>query len=148
MARSSKKKIERIDYYKYDKRCDEFREETVMSLAGSEEGLSDIIKRMTRRKARLVLSCVGTFYLDDGEISVKVTPTLYDYNTCLHAGVYKLNIDASFKDGTGVVTNKYGSEWSAKEPETVFEAADNLIDKVTETAWSYYNDFVKQLDEK
>ena len=148
MARSSKKKIERIDYCKYDKRCDEFREETVMSLAGSEEGLSDIIKRMTRRKAKLVLSCVGTFYLDDDEISVKVTPTLYDYNTRLHAAVYKLHIDATFKNGAGVNTNKYGAEWSSKEPETVFEAADNLIDKVTETAWRYYNDFIKQLDEK
>lgn len=148
MARSSKKKIERIDYYKYDKKCDEFREETVMSLAGSEEGLSDIAKRMTRRKAKLVLSCVGTFYIDDGEISVKVTPTLYDYNTRLHAAVYKLNIDVALKNGAGINTNKYGSEWASKEPETVFEAADGLIDKVTETAWRYYNDFIKQLNEK
>lgn len=148
MARSSKKKIERIDYYKYDKRCDDFREETVMSLAGSEEGLSDIIKRMTRRKARLVLSCVGTFYLDDGDILVKVSPSMYDYNTRLHAAVYKLDIDVTLKNGAGVTTSKYGSEWSSKEPETLFEAADNLVDKVTETAWKYYNDFVKQLDEK
>lgn len=148
MARSSKKKIERIDYHKYDKMCDEFREETVMSLAGSEEGMSDIIKRMTRRKARLVLSCVGTFYLEDGEISVKVTPTMYDYNTRLHSAVYKLNVDATFKSGAGVNTNKYGAEWSSREPQTVFEAADDLIDKVTETAWNYYNDFAKQLDEK
>ena len=148
MARSSKKKAERIDYYKYYKRCDDFREEVVMSLAGSEAGMINIIKRMTRKKANLVLSCVGTFYLEDEDISVKVTPSMYDYNTHLHAAVYKLDIDATLKNGAGITTSKYGSEWSSKEPETVFEAADNLVDKVTETAWRYYNDFIKQLDEK
>lgn len=148
MVRSLKKKTERIDYYKYDKKCDEFREEVVMSLAGSEAGMPSIIKRMTRKKANLVLSCVGTFYLEDGDISVKVTPSMYDYNTRLHSAVYKLDIDATLKNGAGVTTSKYGSEWSSKEPETVFEAADNLVDKVTETAWKYYNDFIKQLDEK
>lgn len=144
MAHSSKKKIERIDYYKFDKKCDEFREETVMSLAGSEDGLSDIIKKMTRRKAKLVLSCVGTFYLEDKDVSVKVTPSMYDYNTRLHAAVYRLDIDVTLKNGAGVTTSKYGSEWSSKEPETVFEAADNLIDKVTETAWRIYNDLIKK----
>lgn len=144
MARSSKKKIERIDYCKFSTRCDEFQEEVIMSLAGSEEGMSSIIKRMTRKKAGLVLSCVGTFCLDDGEISVKVSPSMYDYNTRLHAAVYKLDVDVKLKNRAGLATSHYGSEWSSKEPETIFEAADSLIDKVTETAWRIYNDLIKK----
>ena len=148
MARSSKKTIKRLDYKDYNTERNEYQEEVVKSLIGSGNGMFNITKKMTRRKAKLVLSCVGTFYLGDGDISVSVSPLLYDYNSRLHSAVYKLDIDAQFKNGAGYTTSKYGSTWSSENPETVFEAADSLIEDVTVTAWNHYNRCLESLDKK
>lgn len=142
MARSSKK-TERLDYNKYNILCNEYNENAMIALMQSEDNMGVLIKQMRRKYAEDILASVGPFTLDDGEVSVEVTPVKYGYNSRLHAAVYKLNIDATKGKG-GVITSKYGSEWSSKEPETVYEAADALCDKVTETAWDWYNRFIEK----
>lgn len=146
MARSSKKKIEGMDYMEYSDLCYDYVNKglTKFSLMYN-NSLNVLAKRMTSRYAENALHAFGTFRLEKDEIVVEAAPVEFIYNNRLHSGVGQIAVI-----GTNKITGKkvdkllFTNSYSSRDPETVYEAIDNLADDVTEKAWRLFNDMVRE----
>ena len=144
MARSSKKKDNKIEYYKYDEDSNEYRNSVLLELSRHYgEGILPLVKKMADKYTGTILFSAPAFMMEDDKVMVQALLLSLTYNNRLHCGAYKLITEVTDKK-TGETKSRLHLKYtySNKEPETLAEFVGNLCDDITEKCWHTYRQVV------
>lgn len=158
VALSKTKKNERIEYVEYRRLEEKYRESVLLSIASAfrkeydDNFLDPLASKVTKKTFTRAMDIIGdkAFSIDDGKIRVDVTVVTSVYNTSLNGSVSYYSVEKLVRNGKDVdhdTTFKISSSWGADRNEMLFEAIDDILDKITDFAYDTYNAVCREINE-